>query len=308
MIQVSGLQKSFGSFQALRGLEFHVPEGRVHGFLGHNGAGKTTTLNILTGFSPYETGSVQVGGKEVKQAKRAVQAMIGYLPEAPQFYETMQAKELLTYLGLIQRIPKREAVKKAEELLQLVGLESSASRRVGGFSRGMRQRMGFACALMHDPKLLLLDEPTSALDPQGRREVLELIERLKNHGKTVLISTHILSDVERVCDSVTMIKEGRSILEADIETLKAIQGPATYRIAFASQLTEAELEFLRNQEFVSSVVCEEKECLVQTPDEDEAVSLQLANAIAKLNLPFHTIQRQERTLEELYIRRMNGHD
>ena len=308
MIRIAGLEKTFGSFQALKGLDLYVAPGSVHGFLGHNGAGKTTTLNILTGYSPYDEGSVQVSGKEVKQAKRAVQAMVGYLPEAPQFYDYMQAKELLTYLGRVKKASISQAEKRAEALLDLVGLEAAAKRRVGGFSRGMKQRLGMACVLVHDPQLLLLDEPTSALDPEGRREVLTLIEELKERGKTVLISTHILSDVERVCDSVTMIKEGRCIFDADIETLKAIQGPAVYRIDFSRELTEDECDLLRSQNYVDGFSCEARTCLVKTPREDDAVSLMLANTIAGMNLPFHAIQRQERTLEELYIRRMNGHD
>jgi ABC-2 type transport system ATP-binding protein len=302
------LDKAFGSFQALNGLELQVAPGSVHGFLGHNGAGKTTTLNILTGYSPYERGSVKVDGQEVRQAKRDVQAMIGYLPEAPQFYDYMQARELLTYLGRLQKRSKGQAAKQADALLDLVGLTGTATRKVGGFSRGMKQRMGLACAMVHDPKILLLDEPTSALDPEGRREVLTLIEHLKEEGKTLLISTHILSDVERVCDHVTMIKDGSTILEADIETLKAIQGPAVYRIDFPRGLTAHEQALLRSQPFIDAFACQEKSCTVKTPCEDDAVSLLLANVLAGLNLPFHGIQRQERTLEELYIRRMNGND
>lgn len=308
MIHVKGLEKEFGSFRALKGLDFHVSKGTVHGFLGHNGAGKTTTLNILAGFSPYGKGSVQIDGIEVKNAKQTVQRMIGYLPESPQFYEYMQAKELLTHLGRIQKASKPAAAKRAEELLRLVGLGSASKRKVGGFSRGMKQRLGMACALVHDPELLLLDEPTSALDPEGRREVLELIETLKAGGKTILISTHILSDVERVCDSVTMIKEGKCIFDAGINTLKEIQGPAIYRIEFSRLLTKRELAALREADFVADFKCEEKICFVKTPSEDEAVSLQLAQAIMELKLPFRAIQRQERTLEELYIRRMNGYD
>lgn len=308
MIRVDGLEKEFGSFVALKKLNFHVSKGCVHGFLGHNGAGKTTTLNILAGFSPYGTGSVLIDGIEVKEAKDKVQKMIGYLPETPRFYEYMQAKELLIHLGRIQKASKADAGKRAEELLRLVGLESASNRKVGGFSRGMKQRLGMACALVHDPELLLLDEPTSALDPEGRREVLELIETLKDRGKTILISTHILSDVERVCDSVTMIKEGKCILDADINTLKEIQGPAIYRIEFSRLLTDRELAALRAADFVAEFTCKEKICFVKMPSEEEAVSLQLAQAITELKLPFRAIQRQERTLEELYIRRMNGHD
>ncbi|BES64436.1 ABC transporter ATP-binding protein [Gottschalkiaceae bacterium SANA] len=308
MIRVERLEKNFGSFLALNELSFHVSKGCIHGFLGHNGAGKTTTLNILTGFCPYLKGSVQIDGIEVKGAKDQVQRKIGYLPEAPQFYEYMQAKELLTYLGRIQKWTKRESIHRAEELLDLVGLEDAAKRKVGGYSRGMKQRLGLACALVHDPELILLDEPTSALDPEGRRELLNLIQELKARGKTILISTHILSDVERVCNSVTMIKEGKCILDSDIETLKQIQGSTVYRIEFVRAVKEKELRLLRSASFVSEFSCQEALCFVKTPSEDPAVSLLLAQILTKLNLPFHAIQRQERTLEELYIRRMNGHD
>ena len=308
MIRVDRLEKKFGSFFALNGLHFHVPKGCIHGFLGNNGAGKTTTLNILTGFSPYQIGSVQIDGIEVRGAKREVQRKIGYLPEAPQFYEYMQANELLTHLGRIQKWTKQESIYRAEDLLGLVGLEDAAKRKVGGYSRGMKQRLGLACALVHDPELILLDEPTSALDPEGRREVLDLLVELKERGKTILISTHILSDVERVCDSVTMIKDGKGILNSDIEALKRIQGPAVYRIEFVRAIKEMELQVLRSASFISEFSCQETLCFVKSPSEDPAVSLLLAGVLTELNLPFHGIQRRESTLEELYIRRMNGHD
>lgn len=215
-IQLADLHKLYGSVKALDGLDLEVPLGSVFGFLGPNGAGKTTTLRILAGLAKANSGTIVINGKSVQPFTANLE--IGYLPEDPAFYPWMTPIETLNYFGGVFGLKSSECKTRGNELLQMVGLKDVAKRRVGGFSRGMRQRLGLAQALINRPTILLLDEPVSALDPIGRKEVLELIESLR-HECTILMSTHILEDAERVCDTLAILYQGRRLLQSDREAL-----------------------------------------------------------------------------------------
>jgi ABC-2 type transport system ATP-binding protein len=218
-IQIEGLQKTYGSVRAVDGLNLTVDEGAVFGFLGPNGAGKTTTIRMLTGLAHPSGGRAWVAGAELAEGRR-VAHRIGYLPEEPAFYGWMSPLEFLDHVGRLFGLGAAERKARSAELLDLSGLSQVRKRRIAGFSRGMRQRLGLAQALVNRPEVLLLDEPVSALDPAGRKEVLEMIEGLR--GKcTVFMSTHILADVERVCDTVGIINHGKLIVEARQEELLA---------------------------------------------------------------------------------------
>lgn len=211
ILRIEALRKTFGAVKALDGLDLTVEAGTVFGFLGPNGAGKTTTLRILAGLTHPTSGRAWVAGHPVGPESRA-RTLVGYLPEEPHFYTWMSAQEFLAdYVAGLFRLERREARARASELLDRVGLKDAARRRIGGFSRGMRQRLGLAQALMNRPQILLLDEPVSALDPGGRRDMLELIGNLKD-AATVFMSTHILEDVERVCDTVGILDHGRLVV------------------------------------------------------------------------------------------------
>lgn len=217
-IRTQELRKLFGSFIALDGLTLSVEEGTIFGFLGPNGAGKTTTIRILTGLAHATSGQAWVYGKEVISSGQEIARQIGYLPEEPAFYTWMKPGEFLDYVGSIFGLPASERASRIRELLALAGLEEAAKRRIGGFSRGMRQRLALAQALMNRPRVLFLDEPASALDPEGRKEVLDFIEQLRGQC-TVFMSTHILADVERVCDTVGIINHGKLVTEAPRQEL-----------------------------------------------------------------------------------------
>lgn len=216
-IQIEGLTKSFGKFRALNGLSLSVESGTVFGFLGPNGAGKTTTLRILTGLAHADGGQAWVEGLEVGKSAE-IPSRIGYLPEDPAFYSWMTGIEALDSMCQIHKIAAPERKRRVSELLELAGLTEAGNRRVGGYSRGMKQRLGLAQALIHRPRVLLLDEPASALDPAGRKEVLSLIEGLRGQC-TVFMSTHILADVERICDTVAIIDHGQLIINAQRNAL-----------------------------------------------------------------------------------------
>jgi ABC-2 type transport system ATP-binding protein len=219
-VRTEQLHKVFGEFTALNGLNLSVEEGTIFGFLGPNGAGKTTTIRILTGLAHASSGKAWVMGSEVTANGHEIARQIGYLPEEPAFYKWMTPREFLDYVGRIFGLPSAERSARTKELLVVAGLEESAKRRIGGFSRGMRQRLAMAQAVMNRPKVLFLDEPASALDPIGRKEVLDFIEQLRGQC-TVFMSTHILADVERVCDTVGIINRGRLVTEAPREELLA---------------------------------------------------------------------------------------
>lgn len=212
VLKVSGLRKNFGNIKALDGLDLTLEPGTVHGLVGPNGAGKTTMLSILVGLRRKTTGEIHFGMPSDR---------VMLLPDTPDFFTFLTAREVVD----LARFPFREIVGEGsvEEVIHQVGLSDSIDRRVGGFSRGMKQRLGLAATVVSDPQLLLLDEPCSALDPLGRREVLDLVSTLKNKS-TILLSTHILSDVESACDSVTVINRGRALYEGPVNGINREQG------------------------------------------------------------------------------------
>jgi len=217
-VHVEALKKTYGAVHALDGLDLQVAPGTIFGFLGPNGAGKTTTLRILTGLARPTSGTAQVAGVDVLKDPGKLSRRIGHLPEEPAFYGWMTPREFLDYLGRLYGLSASARRARTRELLALVRMEEVSKRRIAGFSRGMRQRLGVAAALIHHPEVLFLDEPASALDPAGRKEVLDLIGNLRGQC-TVLMSTHILADVERVCDVVGIIAKGRMLVQSQREAL-----------------------------------------------------------------------------------------
>lgn len=219
LLTIEHLSKSFGTHKVIDDLSFSVPEHAVFGFLGQNGAGKTTTMKMALGLLKPDSGSITVGGETVRYGQTKTNRFVGYLPDVPEFYGYMKPMEYLRLCGEITGLPDKKIKDKSRELLDLVGLEK-ANKRIGGYSRGMKQRLGIAQALLNEPKLLICDEPTSALDPIGRKEILDILSEIK--GKTtVVFSTHILSDVERICDQVAILHNSRLALSGTLSEIKA---------------------------------------------------------------------------------------
>jgi len=218
-LEISGLTKIYPSHRALQDVDLVVDEGSVFGFLGPNGAGKTTTLRMITGMARPTRGEVRVLGEDVVRAGNAVRSQLGFLPDVPAFYDWMTAREFMHFAGSLFGLEHRVIRDRTGLLLDTAGL-GRVKTRIGGFSRGMKQRLGIAQALINAPRLLLLDEPTSALDPIGRKDVLDMVASLRGRT-TIFFSTHILGDVERVCDSVAILDQGRVLTQAPIRELKA---------------------------------------------------------------------------------------
>lgn len=232
VLDVKALSKSFGSNKVIDNLTFVVPEGEIFGFIGQNGAGKTTTMKIILGLLKADSGSITVCGETVCYGETKSNRCIGYLPDVPEYYNYMKPQEYLALCGEIAGLSKAETRDRGEELLSLVGLEG-VRKRIGGFSRGMKQRLGIAQALLTRPKLLICDEPTSALDPVGRKEILDILMKIKG-TTTVIFSTHILSDVERICDRVAVLHRGGVAACGTLPEIKALHGRDSLRLEFSN--------------------------------------------------------------------------
>ena len=296
-IEITRLVKTFGDAVALDGIDLAVPQGSVFGFLGPNGAGKTTALRILTGLARPTAGEARILGVNVSAAGNIVRSRIGYLPDVPGFYPWMTAMELVEFAGRLFGIEPATLRERAESLLQMAGL-SDVKSKVGGFSRGMKQRLGIAQALINAPSVLLLDEPTSALDPIGRREVLEMIASLRGRT-TVFFSTHILADVERVCDTVAILDRGKVVANAPIAEL-------TRRAAVDRLVIEVEgdpaalIRDLERRPWLRSIERDEGRLMLAVSDL-KAAQRELPAAIAAANLGLKRFERAEVSLEDMFV-------
>ena len=232
MLRITDLHKRFGDKEVLRGLDLTVPSHSLFGFIGKNGAGKTTAMKTVLGLLKADRGEIYVNGERVEYGQTKTNRFVGYLPDVPEFYSFMTAEEYLTFCGEITGLGSTEIKRRRAELLELVGLQNE-KHRIKGYSRGMKQRLGIAQALLNSPKLLICDEPTSALDPVGRKEILDILMSVR-HQTTVLFSTHILSDVERVCTDVAFLNNGVVETQGKLSEIKTRYRREEYLLEVAS--------------------------------------------------------------------------
>ena len=301
MIQIENLTKQYRAVRALDNLNMTVEPGSIFGFLGPNGSGKTTTLRILTGLAKPTAGSAQVAGVNVSKDAHNLPSRIGYLPEEPAFYSWMTPREYLDYIGRLHGLSSSQRIDRIKELLTLVDLAEVGKRRIGGFSRGMRQRLGLAAALVHRPEVLLLDEPVSALDPAGRKDVLELIGQLS--GKcTILMSTHILADVERVCNVVGIISRGRIIVQSPREELLNRYVQPVFELDSADvPAIQRWAELLKKQSWVTSIHVESQTARIVVNDVAQARAELLASALAQ-HIVLRRYEEMRPSLEDVFLK------
>ncbi|MDD6043321.1 MAG: ABC transporter ATP-binding protein, partial [Eubacteriaceae bacterium] len=228
MLTVKDVKKSFGSKSVVDGLSFSIPENSIFGFIGENGAGKTTTMKMILGLMKMDQGEIFVNGEKVIYGNTPTNKVIGYLPDVPEFYSYMTPREYLHLCGDISGLDPRETKNRVEELLGRVGL-AHEKKRIKGFSRGMKQRLGIAQALMGKPKLLICDEPTSALDPLGRKELLDILAEARDET-TIMFSTHILSDVEKICDRIAILHQGKVAFTGTMGDIKRFKSGEEYEV------------------------------------------------------------------------------
>lgn len=303
VIQTEGLTKSYGSIHALQSLDLRVPKNSIFAFLGPNGAGKTTAIKLLLGLAKPTSGGASVFGHDIQQDSVEIRQRTGYLPQDPRFYDHMTARQTL---GFVARFfysgPRAEIRKRVDETLELVGLSNKADRMIKGFSGGERQRLGIAQAQINYPDLLILDEPAASLDPQGRHDVLAVMERLRKHT-TIFYSTHILADVQRVSDSVAILNHGQLIAQAPIEALLGSQGSLVYNLVLKGDVGAIK-EHLISQPWVQDVRVDAVngrsnwQISVQSEATAEAQLLPLIQSAGAVVLEFG---RKKADLEEVFL-------
>lgn len=228
ILTIANVKKRFGEKEVLKDISLKIPEHSVFGFIGKNGAGKTTTMKAVLGLLKIDDGEIYVAGEKVAYGQTRTNRHIGYLPDVPEFYSFMTPLEYLNFCGEITGMNAKEIKARSRQMLELVGLLEE-NHRIGGFSRGMKQRLGIAQALLNHPKLLICDEPTSALDPVGRKEILDILLRAKEQT-TVLFSTHILSDVERICSDVAFLDDGKIAAQGTLSEIRKIHHSEEFMI------------------------------------------------------------------------------
>lgn len=299
VLKIVGLGKSFGNQRVLDDLSFSVPEGSIFGFIGKNGSGKTTTMKIVLGLLQSDTGDISVCGEKVLYGDTRTNRFIGYLPDVPEFYGFMTAKEYLRLCGEITGMPTALIQTKSEELLDLVGL-IDVKKRIGTFSRGMKQRLGIAQALLNEPRLLICDEPTSALDPIGRREILDILLKVKERT-TVIFSTHVLTDVEAICDQVGILDGGKIVLTGSVSELKNTYSRHSCTVTFR---TQADADLFRTSgriNVVENPVSEKNTAVaIQSEDPEQTMAL-IIQLLSETGLVPLRLETAEPKLEDIFL-------
>jgi ABC-2 type transport system ATP-binding protein len=293
-IEVKNLSKFYGEQAAVNDISFSINKGEIVGFLGPNGAGKSTTMKILTGFIPSTSGEVKVCGLEVDVDSLETRKKIGYLPENNPLYLDMYVREYLEFVGKIYKVPNLKA--RIDEMIQQVGLEVEQNKKIGMLSKGYRQRVGLAQAIIHDPEVLILDEPTTGLDPNQLVEIRELIKRI-GKSKTVMLSTHIMQEVEAICDRVIIIKSGKIVANSTASELQYEEDKQVVYVEFEGELSKNQLKKEAGITTVESVGL--NAWLVES---NKAVDLRklIAQFAQKNNLLVLTLRKEEKTLEEVF--------
>lgn len=303
VISTENLSRSFGAVHALKSLNLRVPPKSIFAFLGPNGAGKTTTIKLLLGLLKPTSGGGQILGMDIVRDSVDIRARIGYLPQDARFYEHMTARQTLAYTaGFFYAGPPAEISQRVDEMIELVGLEGKADRPIKGFSGGERQRLGIAQAEINYPDLLILDEPAASLDPQGRRDVLDVMARLRKHT-TIFYCTHILDDAQRVSDQVAIVNQGELITQGPIEALLTGAGDVTYAVTLAGETASAYAQLSR-QPWVAGIEVKPNGAgttwQVRVTDEAAAKD-QLLNLLVANDLKVFNFGRKEQNLEDIFL-------
>ena len=302
MIRVEGLDKHYGTFHAVQDVSFEVAKGEVVGFLGPNGAGKTTTMRILCGCLGATSGRALIDGKDVLEDPTSVKHRIGYLPEAPPVYPTMIVRDYVRFAAAIKDVQDVEGA--TEVALRRVGLADVGHRVIAHLSKGYRQRVGLAQALVHDPDVLVLDEPTSGLDPAQRVEIRDLLRELAEGERTVILSTHVLGEIEAVCKRVIIIHQGRIVAQDLIENLSR-SGLTRLRVASPGPAAQAALARVPGvaQVLVQSDDKGSGSYKIEAAPEHQGTELELRAAIAAAAVPFGLVELgAAEKLEDVYLR------
>ncbi len=304
-VETLGLGRLYGANVALSALDLRVEKGDLFGFIGSNGAGKTTTLRILATFLAPSTGVARVLGHDVVRDADAVRHNIGYMPDFFGVYKDMEVTEYLDFFGACYRIPSAQREKTVADVLELVGLSEKTGALIGALSRGMQQRLGLARVLIHDPQVLLLDEPASGLDPRARIEMMAILQELQRMGKTIIISSHILSELETLCNRVAIIERGRLIYTGPVQGVR--DQMSTGRVFWVKVLGEAggAVELLKVRSEVESVEVVEGRVKVMLKDHEVDPGF-VAEVLVRGGVRLAGLEEEELGLEEVFLRVTRG--
>jgi len=305
-VQTVGLTRTYGAMVALNSLDLTVQRGDLFGFIGSNGAGKTTTLRILATFLAPSAGQAYVLGHDVVRDADAVRHVIGYMPDFFGVYKDMEVTEYLDFFGACYKIPTAQREKTVADVLELVGLSEKKGALIGALSRGMQQRLGLARVLIHDPQLLLLDEPASGLDPRARIEMMAILQELQRMGKTIIISSHILSELQTLCNRVAIIEKGRLIYTGPVQGVT--QQLSETRVMWAKVPVEQHLrasELLKTRPEVREIeaVQERLKIILQNHDTDPAI---ISETLVGGGVKLRGLREDEIGLEEVFMRVTRG--
>lgn len=295
-IEVSHITKIYGAQKALDDVSFTVRSGQIMGFLGPNGAGKSTMMKIITCYIPASEGKVTVEGFDVNENSLEVRRMVGYLPEHNPLYLDMFVKEYLSFVADVHKIGKKKEA-RIREMIDITGLGIEQNKKIGALSKGYRQRVGLAQALIHDPKVLILDEPTSGLDPNQLAEIRNLIREVGKE-KTVMLSTHIMQEVKAVCDHIIIINRGHIVADASVSEISATgHNEQVIRVEFSTALDRSLLERLPGYRSAENTAGNSW-LIISSSDQD--LRPLLFNLAVENNLSILTIQKEEESLEEVF--------
>lgn len=306
VIETRGLTKKYGDFIAVDKLDLNIKEGEVFGFLGPNGSGKSTTIMMLLGLTEPTNGTAKVCGFDSTREPLKVKAIAGYLPENIGLYGEMTARENLLYCARLNGLPDKEANRRIEEALKTVGLSEVRDKVVDKFSRGMKQRLGIADLLIKNPRVVFLDEPTANLDPEGAREMLHLIISMKKEqGITVFISSHLLHQVQQICDRVAILSKGRKVVEGKVEKLaEQVFGTANIVVELdIAQLEDNTIEPLRKIAGVQKVEVERNKVTLSC---DRDLRKEILEALLKSQCSLLQMRLRGYGLEEIYLKYFQG--
>ncbi|GIW26676.1 MAG: ABC transporter ATP-binding protein [Meiothermus sp.] len=299
VIETQGLTKRYGRVVAVEGLELRIEAGEVYGLLGPNGSGKTTTILMLLGLTEPSAGQVRVLGLDPVREPLSLKRQVGYLPDSVGFYGEMTAWENLSYIARLNGLPPALAKTRMERVLERMGLAEVAHRPVGAFSRGMRQRLGLAEVLLKEPKVVILDEPTLGLDPEAAQEFLKIIQSLKSEGITVLLSSHLLHQVQAICDRVGLFHKGKLVLEGRVEELAQRVLGGAYRIRLEATPQNGLAERLQALPEVSRVQSDAQGLRLEATQD---IRPQVAKAVLEAGAALQSLVLEQPSLDEVYAR------
>ena len=302
MLESNGLSKRYRDFTALNRLSIQIGDGELHGFVGPNGAGKSTTMRILATLLPPTSGTAVMDGVDVRKAPRRMRELIGYMPDFFGVYDRLKTWEYLDFYARCYGFPYQERMRMIDQLLELVRLSDKRDSYVDVLSRGMKQRLCLAHALIHDPRMLILDEPASGMDPRARAEMKDILRSLKDMGKTVLISSHILPELSEMCDSLTIIDHGNLVFSGTVDALsRKMNGSAPLDIRLLRDQVDAAATILKEFPGVTGIELADAQLLRVDFDGDEQAAAQLLKKLLLGDIAVADFHRAQMNLEKVFM-------